>query len=416
MAGCGFEGDFALVIADDFLDDGQAETGSVVFSLGDEGIEERVVERGVDAGAGVLEAQNEGFVFEFGADGEGSAVGHGVGGVAGQVEDGAHDFAFVDADFAAVAQIDHELNVACSEFGGEEFADIFHELVDEDVAQQDVGFAASEQEEFAGEFIDLVELFDGVGGVLFADVFVVGFGHELHVAGDHGKGRFVVVQNAGDHLSDAGQAVFFFFGFAPAACDDGRGDLGGDQGEDFYVIVGDAVGAAFASGLDEVEDFERADAGLVVKERDCEHVVDRHALGAACGAGDEAAIAVAAQVGFAGLDDLFGDRVARGEQARVEKKGSVWTALVEDVHPALIALDQGEGGGLSLDELEGFAGDRVDQAFQIVGLVEFTLDIVEQIEFGDFVLELFLYGEQFVGGILRIDRCGHRLGKRGVRL
>ncbi len=172
-AGLAVDVDFAAALHDDAFDHGEAEAGAFAGGLGgEEGFEDALPDVFGHADAGIGYGQGDAGGFEAGfagrrGDGEEAAVGHGVLGVDGEVEDDLFELVQVRADVAGIgAEVELEFDLVAEHAGD-------HGLhAGEDGVEVDVGrlkqLRAAEGEELAreagGAFAGFVDLFEGGTG------------------------------------------------------------------------------------------------------------------------------------------------------------------------------------------------------------------------------------------------------------
>ncbi len=164
----GLAGDFdpAAVLGDDAVDGGEAEAGAFALFLGgEEGVEDFGDDFGWDTGAGIGDGEADegagaavGVGFEFvggelgvgGGERDGTAVGHGVAGIDGEVDDDLFHHADVGHGGVEVGfAVEDELDIFADE-AVEHFEEVIDDVVQVDGGDGEDG-ATAEHEELAGE-------------------------------------------------------------------------------------------------------------------------------------------------------------------------------------------------------------------------------------------------------------------------
>ncbi len=200
-AGAGFGGDFdlAAVVLDDALGDEEAEAGAFGFG-GVVGLEETGNLVGRDAVAGVEEGDREPAVVDGKGDFEGTAVGHGFGGVFDEVEINLLDLKRIELEGGKVGgDVEGDGDAAVLKIGLEKEEGVLEELGGIDGLELGLGGTKGEEElgddgveaaDFGACDVEEVFEFGGVTGFEFAleelEVDVEGVERVADFVGDRG--------------------------------------------------------------------------------------------------------------------------------------------------------------------------------------------------------------------------------------
>ena len=265
----GVEGDVAVVREEDSLGDGETEAGAV-GATGEKAVEDVIGDLGGDSRAGVDDVDHgvaRAVVFlREGADGDGSALGHGVGGVEKKVEENLLELSLVDIDVNGLfRRVEAEADFALGELEADEDEGVADD-VGEGPARVERGRGLGELEHARDDGFELVKFLAddadiGAAGVVLgeieAEVAVKEFDDGERIAdfvGDLGReqaegGELLVLAEGVLALKNAGVEPRIL---------EGDGGERRERGEEAFLVVVVAVGVVG-------EDAEDAD-GLVFPE------------------------------------------------------------------------------------------------------------------------------------------------------
>ena len=235
-SGAGFTVDFefAAVIADDALDDHEAEAGAFLFG-GVVGLENASEIFGGDSGSGVLEGYGDEAFGGGEGDFEESAGGHDLHGVADEVKEGLLDLVFVEEGGGeGFGGVDFDEDVAVEEFLFEEAEGVVEDIVEGGAFESGLGGS----EGFEELIDDEVEAFD------FALGDVEEFGEGFAVEG------FAVIEFAAEELKVDGEGV--------EGVSDFVGDASGEQGNGIKAFGFEDAGFVDAFSGDVAKDDDSA--------------------------------------------------------------------------------------------------------------------------------------------------------------
>ena len=257
FADLGVDGDLAAEALGDVSADGESESGALVLGLGGKkGVEDAVEEVFGDAATGVGDGEEDLFAIaaESGPDlvVMGGAVGDGVGGVDQEVEGDLTEAGGLSEDRGYVIEVALEggpvLDFVLGHVDGG--LDDVLEVDGADLFVSLGGVGAEVGDDLSDALGALAGVTDGVGPVVGVAEEVgrvlEGFGEELEVSGDEGKGVVDLVGDAGGEGADGAHAlhVHHLHAHLLALCEVAKD---GDQGG--FVLEGGGEGAALDGDL-----------------------------------------------------------------------------------------------------------------------------------------------------------------------